>query len=241
MQVTQQVEFWQRFQQMPVVGICRNVSLNDLMYILPLYKLAGLHAIEITMNTPDASRIIRTLVKKFGSELNIGAGTVCSAADLEMALSAGATFIVTPVVNEKIIQGCRIAKTPVFAGAFTPTEIFQAWSYGADVVKLFPSSGISLEFIRDIKGPFPQIPLLPTGGINLDNCADFIMAGATGVGIGNQLINKKIIASGNREALQKHFQAYASRIKNALTSRAVELVQSFTTHLPHSSISTDRK
>ena len=241
MQVTQQVQFWQRFRQMPLVGICRNVALGDLMHILPLYQSAGLQNIEITMNTPDAGGIIRTLVKEFGNELNIGAGTVCSTRDLAIALAAGATFIVTPVVDEKVIQGCRIAKTPVFAGAFTPTEIFQAWSYGADVVKLFPSSAGSMEFIRDLRGPFPQIPLLPTGGVNLDNCADFIMAGAAGVGAGSQLIDKKMVETGNWEALKKHFDNYASQLKKALASRAVEMVQSLPDHLNHSLIPTDRK
>ncbi len=241
MQVTQQVQFWQRFRQMPLVGICRNVALGDLMNILPLYQSAGLHTIEITMNTPDAAGIIRTLVKEFGNELNIGAGTICSTSDLDMALAAGARFIVTPVVNEKVIQGCRFAKTPVFAGAFTPTEIFQAWSYGADVVKLFPSSAGSMEFIRDLRGPFPQIPLLPTGGINLDNCADFIMSGAAGVGAGSHLINKKMVETGNWEALKKHFEAYASQIKSALALRSHEIGQSLTTHLNHALITTDRK
>ena len=218
MQVTQQVQFWQRFRQMPLVGICRNVALGDLMHILPLYQSAGLQNIEITMNTPDAGGIIRTLVKEFGNELNIGAGTVCSTRDLAIALAAGATFIVTPVVDEKVIQGCRIAKTPVFAGAFTPTEIFQAWSYGADVVKLFPSSAGSM-----------------------DNCADFIMAGAAGVGAGSQLIDKKMVETGNWEALKKHFDNYASQLKKALASRAVEMVQSLPDHLNHSLIPTDRK
>ncbi len=241
MQVTKRVQFWQGFQQIPLVGICRNVALADLMQILPLYQSAGLRNIEITMNTPDAADTISTLVKEFENELSIGAGTVCSTAELDIALAAGATFIVTPVVNEKVIKGCREAETPVFAGAFTPTEIFQAWTYGADVVKLFPSSAISLEFIRDIKGPFPQIPLLPTGGINLDNCADFIKAGAAGVGIGSQLFNRKMVESGNWEALQKHFLAYATKIKNAIATRPVDQVQSFTTHSHHSLTTTDRK
>src|SRR5688500_626357 len=102
MQVIQQLGFWQRFRQMPLMGICRNVGLADMMQILPFYHSAGLGTIEITMNTPDAVDIIRKSVQAFGSELNIGAGTVCSMEALNMAVAAGATFIVTPIVNEKI-------------------------------------------------------------------------------------------------------------------------------------------
>ena len=241
MQFTQQVKFWQRFRQMPLVGICRNLALSDLLHILPIYKAAGLQNIEITMNTPGAAGIIKTLVKEFGSAINIGAGTVCSEGDLDLALIAGATFIVTPIVNEKVIRGCRSAETPVFAGAFTPTEIFKAWSYGADVVKLFPSSAISMGFFRDLRGPFPQIPLLPTGGVNLDNCVEFIGYGAAGVGIGSNLFPKAMLATGNRVALQKHFEAYAARITVAMASGSATVAGLRPAYSNHALTSTDHK
>jgi 2-dehydro-3-deoxyphosphogluconate aldolase/(4S)-4-hydroxy-2-oxoglutarate aldolase len=216
MQVIQQASFWKRFDQMPLVGICRNTGLEEMMQLLPVYRDAGLTTIEITMNTPGATAIIHEAVTAFGTELNIGAGTVCSMEDLEMAIAAGARFIVTPIVQEEIIASCRERGIPVFAGAFTPTEIFHAWNTGADVVKIFPASTITPAFIRDLKGPFPQIRVLPTGGVSLENCSDFIKAGAVGVGIGGQLIDKHLLQTKNWKALSEHFRAFAKRISAAI-------------------------
>jgi 2-dehydro-3-deoxyphosphogluconate aldolase/(4S)-4-hydroxy-2-oxoglutarate aldolase len=201
---------WERFAKMPVVGIARGISFDDMKEILPLCLASGLHTIEITMNTAEADKMIRYAAGRFGEQLNLGAGTVCSPEDLTVALDAGARFIVTPIVNEQVIGICRQNHVPVFPGAYTPTEIYKAWSAGADMVKVFPSPGPS--YIRDISAPFKQIKLLPTGGINYENCLDFLKAGATGLGIGSHLFNKDHIRDKNWHALSAQLERFVHKV-----------------------------
>ena len=198
------------FSKMPVIGIVRGISFDDMKEILPLYLASGLHTIEITMNTAQADKMIRYATGRFGEQLNIGAGTVCSPEDLTIALDAGARFIVTPIVNEQVIGICRQNYVPVFPGAYTATEIYKAWSAGADMVKVFPSPGPS--YIRDISAPFNQIKLLPTGGISYENCLDFLKAGAAGLGIGSHLFNKDLIRDKNWGALAGQFERFVNKI-----------------------------
>ena len=204
---------WNSFNAMPVIGIMRNLSLADVENILPMYAASGLNTIEVTMNSPDAVESIKQSIKKYGDRLNIGAGTVCTKKDLEIALNAGANFIVTPIVNLKIIERCRKSGVPIFAGAYTPTEIFTAWDAGADMVKVFPMVGNAIEYIKAVRGPLPQIKLLPTGGVNLQNCISFFEAGASGIGIGGQLFDKDYINKKDWPALAGLFASFASKIK----------------------------
>jgi 2-dehydro-3-deoxyphosphogluconate aldolase/(4S)-4-hydroxy-2-oxoglutarate aldolase len=197
---------WEQFLRLPLVGIVRNIPLDEVVQVLPLYQGAGLTTIEITMNSPDAEEIIRTAIHRHGGGLNIGAGTVCNMGDLKRALEAGAQFIVTPTIGGQIISACVRSNVPIFPGAFTPTEIYKAWALGASMVKLFPAAALGPGYIREMKGPFNQIKLLPTGGVNLENGIEFLRAGAAGVGMGSQLFNKKWISGKNWEALAKNFE-----------------------------------
>ena len=199
---------WELFQKAPIVGIIRNVSLEDLMQILPVFREAGLTTIEITMNTPGAEEMIRYALENEQSGLNIGAGTVCTKDDLSLALDAGAQFIVTPIINKKVIKSCVKKDVPIFPGAFTPTEIYNAWTLGASMVKIYPATSLGPEYIKDLKAPMNQLKLLPTGGISLDNMAGFLKAGANGLGIGGQLFDKQLIQEKNWEGLKLHFQQY---------------------------------
>jgi 2-dehydro-3-deoxyphosphogluconate aldolase/(4S)-4-hydroxy-2-oxoglutarate aldolase len=201
---------WERFTRVPIVGIIRHIAFDDIVRILPLYKNAGLTTVEITMNTPGAVDIIQHAIKEHGNELNIGAGTVCSATDLELALGAGAQFIVAPIINEQVIAPCVQKNIPVFPGAYTPTEIYRAWQLGADIVKIFPAT--SPNYVREIKAPLGQIKVLPTGGINLDNFTGFLDAGASGLGMGSQLFNKKLITDKNWEGLSDHFASFVNKL-----------------------------
>ncbi len=197
---------WERFLRLPVVGIVRNLSLDEVVQVLPLFQGAGLTTIEITMNTPEAEEIIRSAIHRHGGSLNIGAGTVCNMGDLKRALEAGAQFIVTPTIDEQVISACVRSNVPIFPGAFTPTEIYKAWALGASMVKLFPAASLGPGYVKEMKGPFNQIKLLPTGGVNLDNGLEFLSAGAAGLGMGSQLFNKKWISGKNWEALAKNFE-----------------------------------
>jgi 2-dehydro-3-deoxyphosphogluconate aldolase / (4S)-4-hydroxy-2-oxoglutarate aldolase len=203
---------WTLFEKAPIVGIIRHVAFKDVIQILPRFREAGLTTIEITMNTPDAEKMIRYAVENEQKGLNIGAGTVCDKQDLKRALKAGAQFIVTPITNKKVIKACVKKEIPIFSGAFTPTEIYKAASYGASMVKIFPATTLGFEYIRDIKAPMNHLKLLPTGGVNLENIPDFFKAGATGCGIGGQLFDKKLIETQDWQGLKAHFLKFANLI-----------------------------
>jgi len=203
---------WKLFQKAPIVGIVRNVSLEDVKHILPIFREAGLTTIEITMNTSGAEEIIRYALENESDGLNIGAGTVCTKDDLELALDAGAQFIVTPIINKKVIKSCVKKKVPIFPGAFTPTEIYNAWTLGASMVKIYPATSLGPEYIKDLKAPMNQLKLLPTGGVSLENMSDFLKAGANGLGIGGQLFDKKLIQDKNWEGLKAHFQQFIQKL-----------------------------
>lgn len=205
---------WSKFNSMPVIGIMRNLSPPDISHILPLFYSSGLTTLEITMNSPGFEESMNYALATFGEKINIGAGTVCTEQDLERALKAGARFIVTPIVNERVILLCKQSGIPIFAGAYSPTEIFRAWSSGADMVKVFPVIGNGPEYIQAIKGPFPQIKLLPVGSVSPDNCTLFLQAGADGLGIGSKLFNKSCIQSKDWIALLNHFSSLVGKISS---------------------------
>lgn len=164
------------------------------------------------MNTPDVARIIVELNRQF-PDLNVGAGTVCTPKELTVALDAGASFIVTPILEEEVIATCVKIGVPVFPGAYTPTEIFKAWQLGASAVKVFPAGGLGVKYIKDLSGPLPQIKLVPTGGVSLSNIRTFFEAGVTGVGMGSSLLDKQLIASGDFAGLEDHFLAIRAQIE----------------------------
>jgi 2-dehydro-3-deoxyphosphogluconate aldolase/(4S)-4-hydroxy-2-oxoglutarate aldolase len=184
---------WERFNQVPIVGIMRNMPRQHLESLVEIYAASGMTTLEVTMNTAGAPDIIASLVQRFGHQLNIGAGTVCSLQDLDLALTAGAQFIVTPILEADVIKACVQAGIPVFPGAFTPTEIHQAWKLGAPLVKVFPAGKLGPGYIKEVLAPLNHIRLLPTGGITLANFADFLQAGAQGVGIGSGLFPDHLV------------------------------------------------
>lgn len=201
---------WSLFNRVPVVGIVRNLTFDEIANILPVYLSSGLTTIEITMNTPSAEDIIRYAADKYRGQLNVGAGTVCSLEELKQALQAGSQFIVTPILNPDVVRYCAKEGVPIFPGAYTPTEIYQAWELGATMVKVYPATALGPDYIRDVKAPLNKIKLMPTGGINLSNMQSFMKVGADGLGIGGQLFDKELIKSANWDGLKDHFKQYAS-------------------------------
>ncbi|GAB3325358.1 bifunctional 4-hydroxy-2-oxoglutarate aldolase/2-dehydro-3-deoxy-phosphogluconate aldolase [Larkinella ripae] len=203
---------WELFYKAPIIGIIRNIPAETVKRILPIYREAGLTNVEITMNTPGAEGLIRDAVANEQAGLNIGAGTVCSETDLDRALAAGAQFIVTPILNETVIQTCVERGIPVFPGAFTPSEIYKAWLLGAPMIKVFPAASLGPAYLREVKAPLNQVKLLPTGGISLANMRDFLKAGADGLGIGGQLFDKNRIEQRDWTGLKQHFQAFVHQL-----------------------------
>ena len=199
---------WQKFDDIPVIGILRNFPRQQVEMLAALYYEAGLTTLEITMNSPEAAATLATLVKTFSGRLNIGAGTVCTRGDLDCALDAGAGFIVTPILDKGVIKACLKKKIPVFPGAYTPTEIYKAWSLGASMVKVFPATELGPGYIKEVLAPLNQLQLLPTGGIGLHNFRDFLRAGAKGVGMGSQLFPRELIGAGRWEELGTLFSDF---------------------------------
>lgn len=196
------------FLRIPLIGILRGHQKKDMNEILDACQASGLTTIEITLNTPNALDIIRDVVLRYGEALNIGVGTVCSTADMEKALDAGAQFIVSPVLDIPLISACKKKGVPVFPGAYSPTEIYRAWEAGATMVKVFPARQLGADYITQIKAPLADLQLLPTGGIGLDNMQEFLDAGADGFGLASAFFNKELIESADWRGLQRHFEKY---------------------------------
>ncbi|MFD1140077.1 bifunctional 4-hydroxy-2-oxoglutarate aldolase/2-dehydro-3-deoxy-phosphogluconate aldolase [Larkinella insperata] len=199
---------WALFTKTPIIGIVRNLAVQEVVNVLPVYRDAGLSTLEITMNTPGAEELIRHAREQEPNGLNIGAGTVCTKRDLERALLAGAQFIVTPILDETVIKTCVEAQIPIFPGAFTPSEIYKAWSWGAPMIKVFPAASLGPSYLKEVKAPLNQIKLVPTGGVGLANMADFLKAGADGLGIGGQLFDKDLIKNQRWGDLKNHFRSF---------------------------------
>ena len=210
--MSQQLFSWELFKKVPIIGIIRHLSPEEIRQILPVYQEAGLTMIEITMNTAGAEISIEEALKAHSATLNVGAGTVCTEADLEKALDAGAQFIVTPVINKKVIRTCVKKGIPVFPGAFTPSEIYKAWTLGASMVKVFPTTTLGPTYIKDVKAPLSEIDLVPTGGITLENMDEFFKAGASGLGIGSHLFDKTLISKKDWNGLKEHFQKFVNQL-----------------------------
>lgn len=174
-----------------VVAVIRGASVESIISIGKALKNGGVTALEITMETPKALAVIEKAVDVFGDELLVGAGTVLDAETARSAILAGSKFIFSPTVNVETIRMTKRYGVISVPGAFTPTEILNAYEYGADVIKVFPASVVGPSYFKNIAGPLPHIPLMPTGGINLNNAKDYICAGAVAVGIGTSLVDPK--------------------------------------------------
>jgi 2-dehydro-3-deoxyphosphogluconate aldolase/(4S)-4-hydroxy-2-oxoglutarate aldolase len=185
------------FKRLPVVGILRFFSAPEVERLVPAVMDGGLTTIEVTMNTKGASDLIRRVREIGKGRLNVGAGTVTTPAALEEALSAGASFIVTPAVLPDVIQACVQRRVPVLPGALTPTEVLTAWRLGATMVKIFPADQVGPGHVKALKAPFPEIPMMPTGGVTVETLPAFRKAGADAVGVGGPLFDAKQVAAGN--------------------------------------------
>ncbi|NQT46018.1 MAG: bifunctional 4-hydroxy-2-oxoglutarate aldolase/2-dehydro-3-deoxy-phosphogluconate aldolase [Candidatus Omnitrophica bacterium] len=180
-----------QFKELPLVGILRGVEADTITPLVEEVVSSGLKTVEITMNTPDAASLIKAMVKAAGGRLMIGAGTVLTMDDLKAAIDAGATFIVLPTLIDDIVKSCAKNKIPVFPGALTPQEIYNAWRAGATMVKVFPAKVFGPPYIKEIKGPFDKIELLACGGITPDNIASFFSSGASAVAFGGSVFKKE--------------------------------------------------
>jgi 2-dehydro-3-deoxyphosphogluconate aldolase / (4S)-4-hydroxy-2-oxoglutarate aldolase len=202
-----------------IVAVVRAPGPDGLVDVIRALVEGGVTVAEVTLTVPKALEVISEAKKELGDSVLLGAGTVLNAEACRSALDAGAEFIVSPVVNLQVIELCQHQDRLVMPGAFTPTEILTAWEAGADIVKVFPADVVGPAFFKAMRGPLPQIRLMPTGGVDLGTAAEFLKAGACCLGIGGQLVDPKRVAARDFDGLRD------------LAAKYVEIVRSTRKHL----------
>jgi 2-dehydro-3-deoxyphosphogluconate aldolase/(4S)-4-hydroxy-2-oxoglutarate aldolase len=200
-----------------VVAIVRLDDYTAAEQIVGALIEGGVDAVEFTYTNPAAGEAIAACRKAFPDGIAVGAGTVLDPETARVALLQGAQFIVTPTINTETVALCVRYAIPSVIGAFTPTEILTAWQAGATYVKVFPASSVGPRYLKDVLGPLPQIPLIPTGGVTIENAGDFIRAGARGVAAGSNLVDGKTVAAGDWSTITSRAAAYVGAVANART------------------------
>lgn len=203
-----------------MVAIVRVTSAEEAVETCKAITKGGVRPVEVAMTTPGALEAITKLSSIAKDEAVIGAGTVLDPETARAAILAGAEFIVSPTLNLSVIEICHRYGKVVIPGAFSPTEILTAWEVGADIVKVFPAGGVGPQYIKDIRGPLPQIRLLPVGGVNLENTLAFIKAGAVAVGVGTSLVDKKAVSQRNYEAITEKAKKFLDAVRLARAAQA---------------------
>jgi len=200
-----------------VVPVVRTNSAESAIRAIEALYRGGIRAAEITMTVPGALHALEKVANEFGDRITLGAGTVLDPETARACMLAGAQFLVTPALNLRTIEMAKRYSKVITPGALTPTEVLAAWDAGADMVKIFPCGAVGgPKYIKALKAPFPQIEMIPTGGVSLETTAEFLRAGAAAVAVGGELIDAKNIAEGRYEVFEeraRHFLAEVARAR----------------------------
>ncbi|MGQ0634555.1 MAG: bifunctional 4-hydroxy-2-oxoglutarate aldolase/2-dehydro-3-deoxy-phosphogluconate aldolase [Planctomycetaceae bacterium] len=205
----------QRILDNGIVAIIRATSSERLVEVARALCDGGIDVVEVTFTVPGVLEIISAVRKALGKNLLLGAGTVLDSESARAALLAGAEFLVSPTVNLDVIRLAHRYDKLVLPGAFTPTEVLTAWEAGADIVKLFPADLGGPGYLKSLRGPLPQVRLLPTGGVNLDTIAEFFKSGACAVGLGGALIEPQAVETGDVARIQGLAERYVVAVRQA--------------------------
>jgi len=198
-----------------IIAVVRAESGEQLVKVARALAEGGVTAVEITFTVPDAVEVIRRVHRELGDAVVVGAGTVLDPETARAALLAGAAFLVGPTVNVEVIRTARRYDKVVMPGALTPTEVLTAWEAGADVVKIFPAGLGGPGYLKDLRGPLPQVRLMPTGGVDLDTAEAFLKAGACCLGVGSALVEPKAVADGDFDRLRDLAGRFAAIVRRA--------------------------
>ncbi|WP_435007913.1 bifunctional 4-hydroxy-2-oxoglutarate aldolase/2-dehydro-3-deoxy-phosphogluconate aldolase [Tundrisphaera lichenicola] len=196
-----------------IVAVVRSESPDQLVRVVRALAEGGVTAAEITFTVPNALEVIRQVRQELGDSIVLGAGTVLDPETARAALLAGAEYIVSPSTNVDVIRLCRRYDKAVMPGALTPTEVVTAWEAGADVVKIFPSDLGGPGYLKALRGPLPQIRMMPTGGVDLNTAESFLKAGACCLGVGSSLVEPKAVASGDFDRLRDLASQYSAIVR----------------------------
>ncbi|PAV28327.1 2-dehydro-3-deoxyphosphogluconate aldolase [Virgibacillus profundi] len=214
----EKIETMMKIRENGIIAVIRSIPEEKVSDLADVLISSGIKALEITVENKNALSIIEYLSNKYDDQIIIGAGTVLDSTSAKLAISKGADFILSPNLNTEVVKTTlRYGKVSI-PGVMTPTEMLHAIENGADMVKVFPASVLGTNFIKDVKGPFPHIPIIPTGGINLDNVKSFIEAGSEAVGIGGSLINKDAINRADFDSIKEIASQYVQEVKKARIS-----------------------
>jgi 2-dehydro-3-deoxyphosphogluconate aldolase / (4S)-4-hydroxy-2-oxoglutarate aldolase len=206
----------EELKQGKLVAVIRGARPDQILPITHALKEGGIRALEITVETPKVCDLIEKVKEEFGDEIIAGAGTVLDPETARAAIMAGAEFIFSPTVNIETIKMAKRYGTISIPGALTPTEILTAYEHGADIIKVFPANTLGVGYFKDLRGPLPHIPLMPTGGVNLDNIVSFFKAGAVAAGLGGSLINaEKLIQDEDYAKLTETARKFSAIVQNS--------------------------
>lgn len=198
-----------------IVAVIRMREPEKLRAVIDALADGGVRALEVTMTVPHAIEMIAQLARSLPGGFVLGAGTVLDPETARLAILAGAQFVVGPVYRPDVIAVCHRYDIAAMPGCFTPTEILGAWEAGADIVKVFPATALGPGFFKDVRGPLPQVKLMPTGGVSLDNAGEWIAAGAVAVGVGTALLDAKAIAAGDYPVITANARRIVASVKAA--------------------------
>ncbi len=201
MTMTNRKDVTAQIEALGVVAVIRLKDPGTLRAVVDAMAEGGVRALEVTMTVPGAVDLIRTLAGSLPGGFLLGAGTVTDVATARAVIDAGARFVVGPVFRPEVIAACHERDVAAMPGCFSPTEILAAHECGADIVKVFPATMLGPQFLKDVRAPLPQVKLMPTGGVTLDNAGDWLRAGAVAVGLGSALLDVKAIESGRFEVI----------------------------------------
>jgi 2-dehydro-3-deoxyphosphogluconate aldolase/(4S)-4-hydroxy-2-oxoglutarate aldolase len=199
-----------------IVPVVRASSAEGAVKAIEAVYQGGIRAAEITMTVPGAIRALERCADAFGDKLVLGAGTVLDPETARACILAGAQFLVSPNLRLSTIELAHRYSKPIMPGALTPTEVLTAWESGADIVKVFPCGNVGgAKYIKALKGPFPQIEMIPTGGVNLETAGDFLKAGACAIAVGGELVDGKAIKEGRFEVIEQRARQYLEVVAKA--------------------------
>lgn len=203
-------------KEIGIVPVVRTPSAESAFKSIEAIYAGGIRAAEVTMTVPGAVQVLEQLAGKFGDKMVLGAGTVLDPETCRICMLAGAQFFVTPALNLKTIEMAQRYSKPICPGALTPTEVLTAWQAGADIVKVFPCDNVGgAKYIKALKGPFPQIDMIPTGGVSLTTAGDFLKAGACAVAVGGELVDAKTIKEGKYEVFTERARQFLEVVAKA--------------------------
>ena len=207
----------EKVKELGLLAVIRGPSPELTVQMVEALIIGGVKGIEITYSTPNAEEVVKNLATKFGDSIVLGMGTLTKPEQAESAKAAGANFLVSPICEPELVKAMVATGLLTMAGALTPTEVYRAYSLGTDVVKIFPGSLGGPAYIKALKGPFPYIPMMPTGGVNAGNAADWFAAGVVAVGAGSELCPPQLAKEGKFDEITKKAAEFVDIIKNSRT------------------------